>query len=46
VCKLQDQDIETLAHRWILEGMIKDMEDIFSLEPYLDKSLRKVLKSE
>jgi hypothetical protein len=43
VCKLTEGSIEELGHRYLLQGMIRDMEDIFSLEPYLDKSLREVL---
>ncbi len=44
MCKLEGQDIGILGHRWILQGMIKDIERIFELEPYLDKELREVLK--
>jgi hypothetical protein len=43
VCKLEGQDIGLLGHRWMLQGTIKDMESVFSLEPYMDKSLREVL---
>jgi len=43
VCRLQGQDIALLGHKWILQGMTRDMESIFTLEPYLDKSLREVL---
>jgi len=38
VCRLEGQDIGLLGHRWILQGMIKDINNIFSVEPYLDKT--------
>jgi len=44
VCKLTDQEISELGHRYLLEGMTRDIKDIFSVEPYLDKSLREVLR--
>ena len=44
VCKLTDREISELGHRYLLEGVIRDIKDIFSVEPYLDKSLREVLK--
>lgn len=42
--RLTGQDIDTLGHRWILQGMIKDIERIFEFELYLDKSLKEVLR--
>ena len=45
VCKLTDQEISELGHRYLLEGMARDIKNVFSMEPFLDKSLREVLKS-
>ena len=45
VSKLTDKEISELGHRYLLEGVIRDIKDVFSMEPYLDKSLREVLKS-
>ena len=45
VSRLIDKEISELGHKWILEGMARDIKDIFSMEPYLDKSLREILKS-
>ena len=45
VCKLIGQDISERGHGYLLEGMTRDIKDIFSVEPYLDKRLREVLKS-
>ena len=44
VCKLIDREISELGHRYLLEGMTRDIKNVFSVEPYLDKSLREVLK--
>ena len=44
VSRLTGQEIGELGHRYLLEGMIRDIKDIFSMEPYLDKTLREVLK--
>ena len=44
VSRLTDKEISELGHRYLLEGMIRDIKNIFSVEPYLDKSLREVLK--
>ncbi len=44
VLRLTDQEISELGHRYLLEGMTRDIRDIFSVEPYLDKPLREVLK--
>jgi hypothetical protein len=44
VCKLTDKEISELGHRYVLEGMIEDIKNYFSVEPFLDKSLREVLK--
>ena len=41
--RLTGQDIDTLGHRWMLQGMIRDIERIFELEPYMDKELREIL---
>lgn len=46
VSRLTGQDIAELGHRYLLESMARDIKDIFSVEPYLDKPLREVLKSE
>jgi len=44
VCKLTGQDIAELGHGYLLEGMARDIKDVFSMEPYLDKALREILK--
>ena len=44
VCKLTDREISELGHRYLLEGMTRDIKDIFSVELYLDKTLREVVK--
>ena len=44
VCKLIDREISELGHRYLLEGMTRDIKDIFSVELYLDKTLREVVK--
>ncbi len=43
VCRLTGQDIAELGHRYLLEGMARDIKDVFSVEPYLDKTLREIL---
>ena len=44
VCKLTDREISELGHRYLVEGMTRDIKDVFSMEPYLDKPLREILK--
>ena len=44
VCRLTDKEISELGHRYLLEGMTRDIKDVFLMEPYLDKRLRKVVK--
>lgn len=44
VCKLTDREVSELGHRYLLQGMTRDIKDIFSMEPYLDRTLREVLK--
>jgi len=46
VCKLTNREISELGHRYLLEGMTKDIKNIFSMEPYLDKPLKEILKKQ
>jgi len=43
VSRLTNREISELGHRYLLEGMTKDIKNVFSVVPYLDKSLREVL---
>lgn len=45
VCKLTGQDLGELSHRYMVEGVTRDIKDVFSVEPYLDRRLKELLKS-
>ena len=40
MAKLQGSDVSTICHRYILEGMQRDLGTVFMAEPHADKRLR------
>lgn len=40
---LQGSDVSTICHRYILEGMQRDLGTVFMAEPHADKRLRDLM---
>ncbi len=43
---LTDSTKTEMGYRYFIEGIKKDIGDIFGIEPYLDKTLREVLRKQ
>lgn len=43
VAHLLDSSTSEISHRYILEGIQRDIGNIFMTEPHLDKSLRQIV---
>ena len=43
-CKLMGKDLQTLGHEYLLAGILKDLKGHFEVEPYLDKTVRELLR--
>lgn len=43
VARILDVSTSELSHRYILEGMQRDIGNIFMSEPHLDKSLKQII---
>lgn len=44
IAKLTDANPSELGQRYFLEGMMKDMGQMFMTEPHLEKTLREILQ--
>ena len=44
IAKLTDTDPSKLGQRYFLEGMMKDLGEMFIAEPYLESTLREILQ--
>ena len=43
ISKLTNTDVSVMGHRYFIEGMQRDIGNVFMAEPHVEKSLRDIL---